>query len=877
MSTIASVSSVSVSSTVSETSTATESSTTSEPSIPEISETSIVSEGSEASTTFESLTSSETSSETTTVVAPSSIPVHSSSSTYSRSSTSAAGSSAPLSASEPSSFTSSVSPSSSIPVSISALTSTSVSGTTLSEKSFISATTSVVSIVGLSETLSSSAESEALTEYSFSFSAASISAEPSISQPIVTFISINSATSDRPTPQTAVSQDTLYSLSSTWTASESASSFVVVRFSSILSESETTPPLSAESSRSLSAISGISVSQNTVSIHSTGTSGLVESTPVSGFTISGTKARESSAGTSAVSSLSRSSFLLTSVSGTTFTSGGPSSPTSEPTNSDKPPHVAQTAETSIGTATSGPGGSTASPSPTPKASDPLTSVTWPYWKLTESLTGNFAPLVVARGLMLMTGAFYNQALTHDPVRKLTGGGISGSALAGPHIGASHIGLVTAQVGTIFVAGGTFIDTNYCNDPANPNSINPCPPKVSGNPWVLDIIITTLVIQAGVVAYTMSKWFQKPGRLSADPTTIAGVAAVMGHPEIERQFAAFSGEMSKWELQLALQGQQFKLGTFETDTGVTKYGIMPVPLTEQKKGGVFGGIKESFQHLQDRISFFFGDWKLNRLVLDVAFGLLLLTLLGLTLAAIAHVDRPQTVFLATATGSGVGMKIFFAFLGVIISSNWGRLFEDTQTFTPYFPLRDGEARPNPTILLNRHTSPICAFIPLLRNRHLAAASVAFTGLISEFLIITLAGLPYRPGQLRTEFLFCGVASAVILSVMLAQLVLVVIWRRSLPHLPRRPDTIAAVMTYVAGTSMARDFYGLEEMSTKERNRAICEMRKVYAYGWRQEPEGGIRWIVDEVPDAEKKSFLESSRVGLSGIDTSYHGYYRPNVI
>ena len=156
---------------------------------------------------------------------------------------------------------------------------------------------------------------------------------------------------------------------------------------------------------------------------------------------------------------------------------------------------------------------------------------------------------------------------------------------------------------------------------------------------------------------------------------------------------------------------------------------------------------------------------------------------------------------------------------------------------------------------RHSIPITAFFPLLKNRHRAAASVAAVGLLAEFLIIFLAGLPYRPGQLRSEFLTCGIASLAILVLMVLQLVFINFWRRQLPHLPRRPDSIAAVMTYVAGTAMVRDFHGLEESSVKQRNRAICGLGKTYAYGWRkEEPSGRVRWVVDEVPRDDAKSFM-----------------------
>jgi len=87
----------------------------------------------------------------------------------------------------------------------------------------------------------------------------------------------------------------------------------------------------------------------------------------------------------------------------------------------------------------------------------------------------------------------------------------------------------------------------------------------------------------------------------------------------------------------------------------------------------------------------------------------------------------------------------------------------------------------------------------------------------------------------------------------QLILVALWRRKLPLLARAPDTIASVMTYVAGTGMSRDFEDLSMCKTKERDQTIKGMGKGYVYGWRREFGGGgngagqtrVRWVVDEV--------------------------------
>lgn len=278
--------------------------------------------------------------------------------------------------------------------------------------------------------------------------------------------------------------------------------------------------------------------------------------------------------------------------------------------------------------------------------------------------------------MILLSALYNQLVTHDSVRKLNSfGGISGSDLAGGSSSfSSHVGIFSAHLGTILSAGGTFLDTSHCTGGAASDQLNPCAPRLSGTTWVLDIIVCVLVVQVGVIVYAISNWFQKPGRLSADPTTIAGVAVVMGHPEIERMFGGFPGEMTEKELRERLAEHQFKLGTFETVDGVEKYGIMPVPLTERKEKGALGKLRDGMGSMV-----FWRDWQVNKLAVDLLFAALLLALLGLALAALANVDQPDRIFVAaapTGTAGGVGMKIVFTLLGVVISVYWGRLFQGT---------------------------------------------------------------------------------------------------------------------------------------------------------------------------------------------------------
>jgi hypothetical protein len=179
--------------------------------------------------------------------------------------------------------------------------------------------------------------------------------------------------------------------------------------------------------------------------------------------------------------------------------------------------------------------------------------------------------------------------------------------------------------------------------------------------------------------------------------------------------------------------------------------------------------------------------------------------------------------------------------------------------PYMRLHEMNATPTPTILLRKHSLPLTSFFPMLRNGHFIAAIVAFAAILSEFFVVVFSGLPYRSGQLRSEFIFCAIASLTILAIILLTVVITNIWRRWLPRLPRKPDNVAAVLTYVCQSHMVEDFEGVEVLSVRERDRRIRDLRKRYKYRVRKGEDGLGRWTIDEVPDAGSNP---EARVGYS---------------
>jgi hypothetical protein len=56
-------------------------------------------------------------------------------------------------------------------------------------------------------------------------------------------------------------------------------------------------------------------------------------------------------------------------------------------------------------------------------------------------------------------------------------------------------------------------------------------------------------------------------------------------------------------------------------------------------------------------------------------------------------------------------------------------------------------------------------------------------------------------------------------------------------------------------MVRDFEGFSHMTTKERDAAVKAIGKEYAYGWRREEDGRVRWVIDEMQTKENRALMD----------------------
>ncbi len=329
-------------------------------------------------------------------------------------------------------------------------------------------------------------------------------------------------------------------------------------------------------------------------------------------------------------------------------------------------------KTAVGGGSGGGGGGIPSQTDDPKKLHAIPDI----WPITQTMLGDYTPLVVSRGFFMLLKAFYEQLLTWEPIRQLLtpgGGSLVDSSVLTP----IRIAIISAHIGTAFSAGLTFFDTGYCSS-NQLNVIGICPPRLSVNPPIVDVVIVTLVIQVLTIIYVISQWWKKPGGFSADPTSVAGIAAFMGHPEIEQEFVQIPTEITYAGLKKRLKGKKFRLGQFTTERGIVKYGIMPVDdegTHPGKKDGVFSKIKNGWSNFSRKFTFLH-NWKRNRDVFDIVFVMFLIALLGLTIDAVSRINQSQVVFLATASVHGTGWRIFTTIMGVIVSYFWGQFFQGT---------------------------------------------------------------------------------------------------------------------------------------------------------------------------------------------------------
>lgn len=137
-------------------------------------------------------------------------------------------------------------------------------------------------------------------------------------------------------------------------------------------------------------------------------------------------------------------------------------------------------------------------------------------------------------------------------------------------------------------------------------------------------------------------------------------------------------------------------------------------------------------------------------------------------------------------------------------------------------------PTRSIFLSRATHGLSGLHSALRQRDPFLALVSLAALLSEFLPLLLANVPFNLTQTYRTHVICARASLAVLGFMAGTLGLSFVLRW--PSMPVDPRTVAGAMFYVSGSrGLLGMMDGVAGMGSKERQKRVAEGGGRYFYG------------------------------------------------
>ena len=402
--------------------------------------------------------------------------------------------------------------------------------------------------------------------------------------------------------------------------------------------------------------------------------------------------------------------------------------------------------------------------------------------------------------------------------------------------------------------------HYCQGIGDGKAI--CGPELRVNPTVARILEALLSFAAAMLIVVW--WLQRKQKsgVYADPSSIASLVSLLHNPEVVADFQSIHPGATKDDMTKVLADRRYCLDRYQATDGTERYGLVVA-------GGVASNTTYDQSSVYERVHKS-DEWvdlslqeqsrhrhRIYRACRDIVFGLITAGIL--ILITYYYKTGFATGFERFMDSQGFGPRFVFAIVGISIHSQWKRLerglcpFLNFSTFgtnptleaaiiEPFRRLYAGNSHPSASILVHRTLNPTSTLLTSLLHRRFFVAHIASVAILAEALIILLPGIPFSAGQLESAFVLSAILSISILGYML--LSLAAVWLRPKgPALPRTPNTLAAVWSYLCGAKMLGDFADLAILEARERDRIVGGMGRVYGLRVEKGTDGVERWGVD----------------------------------
>ncbi|KAK5116293.1 hypothetical protein LTR85_009265 [Meristemomyces frigidus] len=392
----------------------------------------------------------------------------------------------------------------------------------------------------------------------------------------------------------------------------------------------------------------------------------------------------------------------------------------------------------------------------------------------------------------------------------------------------------------------YVDTNWgCLDPTSGK--NPCRPRMTANVTILRVIQGLLVLGAiGLLALTSVLLITKTG-LPTHPSSMATVASVLS-PALLEDFNEVPADASGDSMARAMHGRRYRLMHYKDTSGAAGYGIVPLTVltAEDQDERVPSTYGDGHHYEPVKSSAFETDEQAASSRMRPMDFLLAFVVLGAFSVVLAYyLDNDlKDGFNIFFNSNTFGPRFILTGAGTVIATLWKTTEQSATIMAPYIRLAKRPSSATSTILFAPSNTPVMSTVTALYHRYFFIAAVTGTTFCAEALNIVISGVPYAAGQTWLQFLVSAYISIGVLSVMILVVALVIFSRRAEPKIPRKPDTLGAVMSYMAGSRMLDDFDGLNGQGDDNRDRRVRLLRKKYVFKKMTRRDGKYAWTVDE---------------------------------
>jgi Protein of unknown function (DUF3433) len=389
-------------------------------------------------------------------------------------------------------------------------------------------------------------------------------------------------------------------------------------------------------------------------------------------------------------------------------------------------------------------------------------------------------------------------------------------------------------------------TAYCRK----NNTSPC-----NLVWILKVPVIrgvqALLSLAAIIVIVLVilRWPRRSGIFS-NPSSIASMAALFSHRSVLHDIRRIDPNATKGQIAEALSGNHYIMGSFESSPGRHRYGLMKTAgalaayQPQMGLGSQYSAVSNPANtDVTPSHNIFSRFWK--KALRDALFLLCILGLLGVVLAY--YLDSANDAFNRFFNSDTFAPRFILTLSATLIDNHWKRIEREVRVMTPYRRLHKRNAVAGKTILMSMNGTPISSFPLAVYRGDMFHALIAFTAIMSDILIIAVAGVPFAQAEVWLSFIVSAYVSLGILGLMVLVMLGIFWWRAGNEKMgiPRAPSTIVAVLMILCneGNGLRREFEGWEGEGTAARDIACKKRKGRYWAGWILEGDGKERWVAD----------------------------------